>query len=687
LFSDDSLQEKSVKVSQEKQRKRSLTFAIDGATFAELIDKRNSRGLGDGWADVIYKGFHSVWPYCALSMKNNYLNRSHAHYSNSFKWSAVGKCRTGRCISVKFIVNEQPIRGADVIVTAEIKGECLHAGDAYGASIDFPNRRYLSGTMRSAVIEELNSSGITANEQHKRSLGKMSSDECKFGNTTNCQTPAVLRQALYENRKKERLHDDVTFELEIQRRAWVASTPGTHVHGFIQSIGLYPFFVLFYLERQLNVYIQCALSSNCILHVDATGSIVSSLGEKTGRDTVYLYSVILAQHNLPVCEFFTTDHRSHAIQAHLDTFNASVAVTNNNQRIRPAYVVTDFSYAIIHAVTKSFNECDLVSYLGKCEQILSGRSNTNHINSTCFVVLCVAHIIKALSRRLCKVQPDSRQRQAILVWFTSLQRCTKMSTAVDTYLDIHCALCSRHDDEVVCSARERLTALATGQVMPECLNSTDTEFDDDFGDTDTLLGDDYNINIVSDGTLRNRSPFTTIFAVKSLNCDDGTPVTNSTYSPASFKVIQDIIHLFPLWSCALQTQPNRLANDVIKSFDNAIPCCLSNSIVESHFKSIKHGRLGHRTRVRPRLFLELELSYINGKLNELLLPQTPKRRRKLAVDSDCASEKWKKRKPAKYSSRSSAANILKTLSSPAKAKKLFKDETRNACNTDSMQRR
>jgi hypothetical protein len=85
----------------------------------------------------------------------------------------------------------------------------------------------------------------------------------------------------------------------------------------------------FFLERQIKAYISAISSRDeCILHVDATGSLISTLGEKTGRDTVYLYSADLAPGNLPVCEFLSTDHRSCAIRSFLEFFNNDVTKDN-----------------------------------------------------------------------------------------------------------------------------------------------------------------------------------------------------------------------------------------------------------------------------------------------------------------------------------------------------------------------
>lgn len=646
---------------------RCLTFKVSGARFMELMDNRQNRGLGDGWVDIMYQGFHGVWPFCAISMKRNYLQRPCSKKIQQFNWNAFGKCRTGNCISVKFTVDEIPRRDIDVTVVAEISGECSHKGDNRNIDMQLPNRRYLSGKKRAETVDKLKSTGLTPNELNKRYLSEMSVDECISGNTTKCQSPGILKQALSESNRSKRLHENVTYELDIQRRAWLASLPGTNVQGYIQSIGLYPFHVLFYLEGQVKAYIASAKTADCTLHVDATGSIISSLGEKSGRDTVYLYSVVLAKANLPVCEFLSADHRSHSIQGHLDTFNACVASVNHNKRLRPNYVVTDFSYALIHAVTKSFNECDLVAYLNNCEKILSKQATSNMIASTCFIILCKSHMIKALSKRVTKLQSDNRQRQAFLVWFCALQTSASLSEAVQIYRDMHLVLCTKCDSQVVSDGKQRLHALATGITLPNVdVEEGLVDNDSDVRDVESTCSSECGLS------LKERSPFTRIFqsAISSVVQDEDETVSNALYSPKTFIILQDIVHLFPLWSAILQTQPNILASDCNTSIDNCSsePRCLTNGVVESHFKSIKHGRLGYSTRVRPRVFLECELTYVIGKLNEKLLPATVKRPKKVTEGSDLTTEKWSKRKRGKYSSKGQAAKILQSLPSKVKQK-------------------
>ena len=284
-------------------------------------------------------------------------------------------------------------------------------------------------------------------------------------------------------------------------------------------------------------------------------------------------------------------------------------------------------------------------------------------------------MIKAISRRIMKVQSDIRQRKAVLVWFSAWQRCVSLQQALNTYHDIHLLLCSKGESQKVSNAKERLTALATGMPLPD-LDVEQYVVDDDAD------GREVESSLSNEGTLKERSPFTHIFnsIISSEAEDDEQAVTNPLYSPKSFKILQDIVHLFPLWSAILQTQPKRFACDDNTSNDtySCAPRCLTNGLVESHFKSIKHGRLGYSNRVRPRVFLECEVTYVLGKLNEQMLPATPRRAKKVIEGSECTTEKWSKRKVGKYSSTSEAAKILKTLPSRTrKPVKVFSPESKD----------
>ena len=75
---------------------------------------------------------------------------------------------------------------------------------------------------------------------------------------------------------------------------------------------------------------------------------------------------------------------------------------------------------------------------------------------------------------------------------------------------------------------------------------------------------------------------------------------------------QDVVHLYPLWSAALQGNVERfpIDDDATALADSDAPVCRSNAVIEAHFRGVKHGRLHKRRRMRPREFVSAELKYM-----------------------------------------------------------------------------
>ena len=113
------------------------------------------------------------------------------------------------------------------------------------------------------------------------------------------------------------------------------------------------------------------------------------------------------------------------------------------------------------------------------------------------------------------------------------------------------------------------------------------------------------------------------------NDGDNVVVDNASYSPNSFEVIKNLMHLFPMWSSAFQNRLERLVSDAPqRTEDDERPDCLSNEPVENHFKGVKHGRVHDATRICPYQFVAAELRYVLGKLNEAKLPKLKSKSRR-----------------------------------------------------------
>lgn len=113
-----------------------------------------------------------------------------------------------------------------------------------------------------------------------------------------------------------------------------------------------------------------------------------------------------------------------------------------------------------------------------------------------------------------------------------------------------------------------------------------------------------------------------------------------------------MIHLFPLWSTLSNGQRTE---DGVKPF--------SNAIIESHFKTVKHGTLQGKQRLRPREFFEKQLVFIQGRLNETHLPAVPRQIKQRAKQHMLQDEPeiWerKRRRQSSYADKSTARKVLK----------------------------
>ena len=506
-----------------------FTFTVSPADMKRFLGGKRSRGLVGGWTAFMYQQFHAVYPSCALSFSYNHVRRQQSQKVNSPFWLGRAQCRTGNCIHVRMSIQDEPVANEDARVDVEVTGVCRHVGDVEEFVVERPNRRQLRSDRRAESADLLTSSQQSATELHYRRLGEMSDKEVVAGNTTACQTPSVLRQAAYERRRSEHLHEDVVFELEIARECWEASTTGVHMNGYIQQLGIHPFHALFYTEGQVAAYVaQCKTASGATVHVDATGSVVCRI---PGQKSTMYYCMLLAEGNLPVLDILSSCHEAAWIQGMLLSFNSSVRRVNNGRLVTPRYVVTDFSYALMHACVQVFNDgMQLDAYLQLTYTILERRCTLARMKNITFFILCAAHMLKALSMRLSKTVPNKDSRALAMTYFAALQRMTDLQAAAWTYRAIALVLWSRRETPAVAEARLQLEARVSGVDVSA----------DDVEQRPPPPTEDDTTSAVDVGTLKARSPFTRHFEsfvedITSATTDTADDITdNPTFCRPAF---------------------------------------------------------------------------------------------------------------------------------------------------------
>ena len=155
-----------------------------------------------------------------------------------------------------------------------------------------------------------------------------------------------------------------------------------------------------YCEKQILLGNQIVKQFNRnILHFDATGSVVAKTSE-WGR--VFLYSLVLpvpikGEPALPVLEWLSDHHDS--LFKRLSSWCLSLKKILSH----PAVVVTDNSWAFLHAVSESFNHVSLIEQINFQWQIMNGAQQQKTI-----LRLCCSHYLSALSKRLAKKKMTSK---------------------------------------------------------------------------------------------------------------------------------------------------------------------------------------------------------------------------------------------------------------------------------------
>jgi hypothetical protein len=200
-------------------------FRLTCTEYNDMIAKRLSRRFGDGWTLIFYEHFRTQWPGCAVKFNGNWFKKPGSRNTTAPFWRCTGRCQTSSdCITFEMMIQQQPLEGEMAVVDVVIHGDCKHIGTCDDLSL--VNRRHLSGAERKKAVTQLRQTGQSAHDMYLARLGRMNEEECVAGNTTSCQTAPVYRQAAYEARRRDFLHDNMILELEAQYSSFNAAMPG-----------------------------------------------------------------------------------------------------------------------------------------------------------------------------------------------------------------------------------------------------------------------------------------------------------------------------------------------------------------------------------------------------------------------------------------------------------------------------
>lgn len=164
---------------------------------------------------------------------------------------------------------------------------------------------------------------------------------------------------------------------------------------------IHPITVHMYSEEQLD-----AVENLVFVHIDSTGNIARTPnGVVCNKTQLYSITGQIDSVTVPIAEMLTSNHKRESISDFLRRYVTFVESSNRKLPIAKV-AVTDWSWALIHAVLENFSKTDILSYLQKTYDIAMGYDS----EPIDFMLLytCCFHNIKRMRENLKKINPNER---------------------------------------------------------------------------------------------------------------------------------------------------------------------------------------------------------------------------------------------------------------------------------------
>lgn len=578
-----------------------MAFTLNAQDWSNIkpLDKRYSgktqrlvRRLGGNWTNVFSKLIQKTHPSCVLSFRSHCVKTRNSRKVSGPFLTAKARCQgQGCCCIFEFSIQEEPKENQDVIVHLKTDGFVFHDPNEI-------NRRDVTGEERTAMGRKIQATSVAAT--YLDNLLKADTAQLAEGNYTQVPTQAVLRKLVSQCVQKEYLHQNILSELEVLKEGYADDT-------FIQDIGMDPFSLVLFSDKQLKLIRQLSKENRLDLYVDATGSVITNI---TGQKRPYLYSVVVKPSPecppVSIADMISTQHTIPRIDFFLASLKRAVALGGTPMVIRK--FETDYSFALIQSCLKMSNTMTLKRYIARCFDICTGEKK--NLTFTC-LHLCAAHMIRDFIRNIKPIEADKKKKHFLMSVFIILQNTTSLSVALELYENITILFLSEYETpeatRALLNLQENIKRNRNCQILDL--------------DEETLCDDVFVVNAMDEEdmdelTIKEASPFTTAFHQTRCNVMEKMKITSSTlknsmYCPRFVELLADkYLPIYPLWSGVILSRLENASGSMTSSD--------TNNPVENWFKYLKCDL--KLTRLRPAKFVTKLKQAIDGGLKEYLYP-------------------------------------------------------------------
>ena len=596
----------------------------------------NGRALTSGWRDYLLK-ICSQKCNCVIAFGYSHVSQRSSQKKRYPFIRQDARCTFDNCCKFRFEVKKNQDFEESIEILMITFGRENHGQQ-------HRKFRRTNAIEKKEMVTLLDST--TPDEAFEILLDNADPTKLAAGNYNVPKSPAVLRRIKTLVSACERYHNDVNIDLHVIQTLYKESDVDQKIKGFIQARGNSPFFVTMYTEEQILLL----TGKSCpILYFNATGSIFKKWQGFSKR--MLLYSLVTPNSHvnepaIAIAEMISDTHTTEMISHFLFSFRMDVnRVRSRGLQPFPAQlVITDFSWAIIHAVFHSFSlHMNINNYLLVTYNALANKKKWENCTG---VFLCANHVIHIVARKFKSMEKNLVktfiQEFSLLQYTTDFQDSIAIARLI---LTVHGTEHLSNDNRQ--AAMELLDRVKKWSSTNSCQRLAEHPglMHDENGN------EDYH-DIVTN--IRRSSPWMEYFTIlhkEQCKNDDSSDELNPYFSTELVDYLLNFwLPLFPLWCMSIS-----------QLFDvTGTKSWYTNAHVEGWFSCVKERHLkrsGTGARVRVSKFIQNQRTLILRRLKRFQLSEsrdcsTKKAKLNASESLHEAQEEWGKksrgRKRARY---------------------------------------
>lgn len=530
------------------------------------------------WNQIFVKNrFESrMYPYFFRNRIRTYVNntcniafKKIKELKNMFKIFAY--CRHNYRGCKKFVIEVDKKTAADKSRSARV----------FSSSLDFCHTYKLtdqvSGVSRDVRKNKL--LGITPLQHRKNEIKKL---DTKFvlstRNLLGVKSQSTIRKIRSEASNASKRSDSDIIDLYLYRN--------DHPE-YVKQI-CHPLNIKIYSAEQIKI---SESSEDGVVYFDATGTVVRYQSDK--KQVLYYCGVVKVSETrrlCPVMEMVSCEHDTESIYNLFARFRAFCLGLKSPIPFHT--LVTDFSFANMHAAIRAFNAMYFQEYLKVCYGIITSSANVP--KKFIVIRICCAHMMKNVCELINTEVTDKSVAGVIKEIFAGVFNITSFDELVRWFTNVNLLLCNPTKNAKSIHALDDLLTITTKDkdVISEIKESENlrlNKYDDD--------EDDIHINQKDEG-LRKSSPFYTHFR----KIYDDVSKSNEVQYTISCSSQEANPYYFPK---LVETFLNRYMpfTPMFVPIIGQIKQRLSNNAVERFFGILKLNILNSSRDLRPTTFI------------------------------------------------------------------------------------